>query len=183
MCPRQRIVRGRLNWCDLVKLDVGIRWLFIFSFSIGKKEELLEKERTVKLHEWSEKLKALQKLLTAQENAFKFREGISTDLETVKYKKSEVEVVDVHWILMSCDCCFYVGNMLPWCAVYFEFVHFSVYLFVCTICLVICCVTYLFIPLFVYLFGIFDLFIWLLVCHSVSVYAFICLFIHQLTFT
>lgn len=60
--------------------------------SAEEKEKELEKKRTVKLQEWNVKLQALQTLLSEQENAFKLREGIAADLETVKFKKSEIEV-------------------------------------------------------------------------------------------
>ncbi len=50
-------------------------------------------ERKAKLKEWSLKLDALQGMLQEQESAFKQREGIATDLETVKFKRSEIEVI------------------------------------------------------------------------------------------
>ena len=50
-------------------------------------------ERKEKLKEWSLKLDALQGMLQEQERAFKQREGIATDLETVKFKRSEIEVI------------------------------------------------------------------------------------------
>jgi hypothetical protein len=61
--------------------------------SLEEKENALDQERKAKLKEWSAKLEALQGMLLEQENAFKLREGIATDLETVKFKKSEIEVI------------------------------------------------------------------------------------------
>lgn len=61
--------------------------------SLEEKENALDQERKAKLKEWSVKLEALQGMLLEQENAFKLREGIATDLETVKFKKSEIEVI------------------------------------------------------------------------------------------
>lgn len=65
--------------------------VFVY-YSLEEKEQALDKERKGKLKEWSVKLEALQRMLLEQENAFKLREGIATDLETVKFKKSEIEV-------------------------------------------------------------------------------------------
>ena len=61
--------------------------------SLQEKEIGLDNERKAKLKEWSVKLDALQRMLQDQETAFKQREGIATDLETVKFKKSEMEVI------------------------------------------------------------------------------------------
>ena len=65
--------------------------VFVY-FSLEEREKALDKERKAKLKEWNLKLEALQRMLLEQENAFKLREGIATDLETVKFKKSEIEV-------------------------------------------------------------------------------------------
>ena len=61
--------------------------------SVEEKEKGLDSERKAKLKEWNVKLDALQRVLQDQETAFKEREGIATDLETVKFKKSEMEVM------------------------------------------------------------------------------------------
>ena len=60
--------------------------------SLEEREKVLELERKSKMKEWSVKLESLQGMLQEQENAFKQREGIAADLETVKFKKSEIEV-------------------------------------------------------------------------------------------
>jgi hypothetical protein len=61
--------------------------------SLEEKEKGLDNERKAKLNEWNVKLGALQRILQDQETAFKQREGIATDLETVRFKRSEMEVI------------------------------------------------------------------------------------------
>lgn len=91
--------------------------VFVFH-SLQEKEKALDKERKGKLKEWSVKLEALQRILLEQENAFKLREGIATDLETVKFKKSEIEVplprlicVDSNFMNSQLFFCLIQGNV------------------------------------------------------------------------
>ena len=69
-------------------------------------------ERKAKLKEWSLKLDALQGMLQEQESAFKQREGIATDLETVKFKRSEIEVI-VFLFQSVYIACFHVTSFPP----------------------------------------------------------------------
>ena len=86
---------NKLWVCYYIKFEILVSPVFVNVFvfhSLQEKEQALNKERKGKLKEWSVKLEALQRILLEQENAFKLREGIATDLETVKFKKSEIEV-------------------------------------------------------------------------------------------
>ena len=85
--------------------------VFVFH-SLQEKEQALDKERKGKLKEWNVKLEALQRMLLEQENAFKLREGIATDLETVKFKKSEIEVT-----LPRLLCVDFMNSKLFFCSV------------------------------------------------------------------
>lgn len=64
--------------------------------SLEERERAFDEDRKAKLKEWTVKLETLQSRLQENENAFKLREGIATDLATVKFKKSEVEVLMIN---------------------------------------------------------------------------------------
>ncbi|XP_028414134.1 dystrophin-like isoform X2 [Dendronephthya gigantea] len=81
----QSIVTIKNEW---ERLNEKVNWRLS---SLEEKEKALDKQRQARLKEWNAKLEALQGMLQEQENAFKQREGIATDLETVRFKKSEIE--------------------------------------------------------------------------------------------